>query len=89
MTIRDYGIGSPENKLKEFLKGGFAAGVGLAGMRERIRDLNGSLAIIGDQGTTICVRIPIPESHSSGLNIARLQIRESGKYVPPSRKAAD
>lgn len=45
LRIRDYGVGIPEDKLKIFRRGGFDVGVGLAGMRERVRDLNGALEI--------------------------------------------
>jgi PAS domain S-box-containing protein len=59
MRIRDYGVGIPEDKLRAFRKGGFDVGVGLAGMRERVRDLNGSLEVTSNGGTTVAVTIPV------------------------------
>ena len=39
---------------------GAAAGVGLAGMRERVRELGGSLEIRSDRaGTIVAIRIPV------------------------------
>jgi glucose-6-phosphate-specific signal transduction histidine kinase len=35
------------------------SGVGLAGMRERINDLNGQFEIESSKGTTVRVRIPL------------------------------
>jgi signal transduction histidine kinase len=56
LTIRDYGKGiAPEN--------GTNAGVGLAGMRERMRDLGGQLGIQAcDPGVLVSATIPLAES---------------------------
>ena len=41
-------------------------GVGIRGMRERLRQLGGSLEIeSGDSGTVVNVRLPIPEGSAS------------------------
>jgi signal transduction histidine kinase len=34
-------------------------GVGIAGMRERLREMRGSLELISDRGTTVRAVIPI------------------------------
>lgn len=57
--ISDNGQGIPAERLHRIREDGSAAGVGLAGMRERVRELGGSLAIhSGVSGTTITVTIP-------------------------------
>ncbi|HTS04689.1 MAG TPA: hypothetical protein VMP68_03830, partial [Candidatus Eisenbacteria bacterium] len=41
-------------------------GVGVRGMQERIRQLDGTLDISsGGHGTRVIVRLPIPETHTS------------------------
>jgi PAS domain S-box-containing protein len=64
LLVRDYGVGMPEDKVRMFSKGSLDVGVGLAGMRERVRDLNGTLELESDGGTTIRVVLPVPESYS-------------------------
>ena len=61
LEIRDEGRGlstEPEHRTK---CSGKAAGVGIAGMRERVRDINGSLEVISDRGTSVRAVIPIGE----------------------------
>ena len=54
LEICDDGVGfSPRDA-----QGGFALGIGLSGMRERIERLGGSLHIDGDRGTCLKARIP-------------------------------
>jgi len=63
LQIKDNGCGIPEQKLQLFWDNKGGVGVGLAGMRERVRDLNGKLDIIsGQNGTTVVVCIPFTES---------------------------
>ena len=63
LTIRDYGKGIPKDSLDRFAKSGCYVGVGLAGMRERVKELGGSLQIeSGENGTTLKARVPIPQS---------------------------
>ena len=60
--MRDYGKGLPPELLKGLLTKGTNSGVGLAGMRERIRDLGGQLRIQPCQpGTLISVTMPLTE----------------------------
>ncbi len=59
LTIRDYGIGMPNDVLKQFRLSG-TAGVGLAGMRERVRELGGNLDLdSSSEGTSLRVTIPL------------------------------
>jgi signal transduction histidine kinase len=58
LTVSDHGKGIPPDKQAQMLEGG-AIGVGLRGMRERVRQLGGSLAIeSGLGGTHIIARFP-------------------------------
>jgi PAS domain S-box-containing protein len=61
LEIRDAGRGIPPDKLSELqTKGG---GVGLRGVRERVRQFEGDLRINSREGfgTTILVRLPVPD----------------------------
>jgi two-component system, NarL family, sensor kinase len=62
LEIEDDGRGMPHPILKRLLAGAAETGVGIAGMRERIRELGGSLGIESDSsGTLLTVSIPIYE----------------------------
>ena len=61
LTIQDHGKGMPAETLHHFRKNGTHVGVGLAGMRERIKELGGTLNIQSDtSGTVLKVEIPLP-----------------------------
>ena len=63
LTIKDSGKGISPDVLALFERDGVATGVGLAGMRERVRELGGCLGIdSGPHGTQVIVSIPIPAS---------------------------
>jgi signal transduction histidine kinase len=65
LGIRDYGKGFPENMLERFRKNGTNVGVGLAGIRERIKELGGTLEIQSSKsGTLLTVAIPIADEAS-------------------------
>jgi signal transduction histidine kinase len=60
LRVRDYGKGMPRGALAKFLRTGTDSGVGLAGMRERIREQMGQLEIKSDEtGTLVEVILPI------------------------------
>jgi signal transduction histidine kinase len=60
LRVRDYGKGMPHETIQHFLKTGGRVGVGLSGMRERIREQHGQFAIQSDEtGTTVSVIMPI------------------------------
>jgi signal transduction histidine kinase len=62
LTVRDYGKGIAPELLETFRATGTKSGVGLAGMRERIRDLGGHLIIQPcTPGTLISVTLPITQ----------------------------
>jgi len=59
LAIKDDGRGIPRKLVKRLMEGAAEAGVGIAGMRERMRELGGSLEIKSDRtGTTLVIRIP-------------------------------
>jgi signal transduction histidine kinase len=59
LQVDDRGSGIPAHKLDEMKSAG-TPGVGIRGMRERLRQLGGSLEIhSGDSGTSVSVRLPV------------------------------
>jgi signal transduction histidine kinase len=71
LRIRDYGKGMPREMLTNFLKSGTNVGVGLAGMRERVREQGGHFDIQSDKaGTTITVTMPIVPPKATGAELA-------------------
>ncbi len=59
LSVRDNGRGIPERKLTSIRQHNIEAGVGLAGMRERVSELGGKLELSSDSGgTTVTVVIP-------------------------------
>ena len=64
LIVEDQGKGIPRNVLDCFAKNGTNVGVGLAGMRERAKELGGTLEVqSGKKGTRLKVIIPVsPDS---------------------------
>jgi signal transduction histidine kinase len=59
LRVKDFGDGIPEETLENFVNSGTRVGVGLAGMRERIREQGGQFNITSNgDGTTIEVSLP-------------------------------
>lgn len=66
LQIQDYGCGIPKDRLKLFNESKNVVGVGLAGMRERARELGGSLEISCEgQGTRVIVVVPVSRKGNS------------------------
>jgi len=60
LEIKDNGHGISPERLQRLNEGGAEAGVGIAGMRERMRELGGTLKVESDSsGTRLQVAIPI------------------------------
>ena len=60
LEIKDNGRGIPEHRLDRLREGAAETGVGLAGMRERIRERGGSLEIQSNGGgTNLLITLPI------------------------------
>jgi two-component system, NarL family, sensor kinase len=65
LDIRDQGKGMSPARLAEIQLG--RSGVGISGMRERLRQFEGKMNIESDSsGTRIFATIPLPKSASSG-----------------------
>ena len=59
LTIKDHGVGIAKDLLKKFEATG-TAGVGLAGMRERVRELGGRFEVTSNgDGTSLRVTVPM------------------------------
>jgi PAS domain S-box-containing protein len=68
MKIQDFGQGIPTGTLRQLLDGGAKTSVGVAGMRERARELGGSLQIASDaKGTLLTLTLPLKDSEEKPL----------------------
>ena len=77
LEIKDDGRGIPQKRLRSLIVGAAEAGVGLAGIRERTRELGGSLEIRSDRaGTTVVISIPVER-----MSIDSQQNGESGRGI--------
>ena len=59
LSVRDCGRGIPSEKLNSFHETGAGVGVGLGGMKERVKELGGHLKIVSN-GTGTCVTATLP-----------------------------
>jgi signal transduction histidine kinase len=59
LQVRDNGRGIPEEMLNHFHKTGAGTGVGIAGIRERVRELGGKMTLESNSSGTL-VRVAIP-----------------------------
>jgi len=60
LRVKDDGRGMPESALRSVRENGVGAGVGLAGMTERIREIGGRLEVNSSPtGTEIVARVPV------------------------------
>jgi signal transduction histidine kinase len=63
MRVRDHGKGMSQNVLERFESGSSDVGLGISGMRERLRELGGKLEVQSDNtGTLIVASLPITAS---------------------------
>jgi signal transduction histidine kinase len=70
LEIRDFGRGLPEAVMERFQRTGTGSGVGLAGIRERIKELGGDFSICSSSsGTTLRSAVPL------GKNASQLLVR--------------
>jgi signal transduction histidine kinase len=90
LSIRDYGKGISEERLESFRKTSSGVGVGLAGMRERVRHLNGDLDIESDrEGTLVKVNIPLAgEGESSQPNSGPSEPDAAAKPNPEAGRSS-
>lgn len=65
LTVRDYGRGIPAEIIRNFRDQGSGVGIGLSGMRERMKELGGRLELSSNGGgTTVCARVPMSKPHT-------------------------
>lgn len=83
MIVEDHGKGMSGDVLARFAESGSNVGVGLAGMRERAKELGGTLEVhSGKKGTRLHVTIPIPDgSDDSALSLSTPQIASPSPVV--------
>jgi len=63
LSVRDYGKGISAERLAKMNGSGSDVGVGIAGMRERLKELGGRLEIESDStGTLLKASIPPPKA---------------------------
>jgi two-component system, NarL family, sensor kinase len=79
LEIRDFGCGIPAERLVRLRETSAETGVGLAGMRERLNEMNGKLEIESDEhGTTMRATVPLSAvsrsvDHENGKQLMNLQ----------------
>jgi len=81
LRVKDFGKGIPLERIRSFRDRGAGMGVGLGGMRERVRELGGILRIEPGEpvGTVISVEIPLIESRNE-FSLSRLpELSNEGK----------
>jgi len=73
LEIKDNGHGMPRDVLTRFTQTGASTGVGLTGIRERVRELGGCFRMDSDnKGTSLLITVPVPanqdghKEHSTG-----------------------
>lgn len=63
LSIRDYGKGIPAKTLSSFRETAAGVGVGLGGMKQRVRELGGHLRVDSDEnGTCVIATLPLTKS---------------------------
>jgi two-component system NarL family sensor kinase len=67
VEVQDEGKGIPPEKRLELSSSG-RTGVGFRGMRERLRQLGGTLEIRSNGGTTVTAMLPLPERATTGAS---------------------
>lgn len=84
LTIRDFGVGIPGEVLNKVVKSGTEGGVGLAGIRERIRELGGRLDIRSSRkGTTLTAVLPSNPAPCADAGVAPPLPDASGAPASP------
>jgi signal transduction histidine kinase len=76
LEVEDRGKGIPAEKLSEIQS--YGSGVGIRGMRERVRHFGGEMTIDSDQaGTRVLFQFPLADSST----VARQGTRAEGHYL--------
>lgn len=87
LEVQDFGRGVPQAVMDRFHRTGAGSGVGLAGIRERVKELGGDFTIDStDRGTTLRSVVPLEagnstedssESHASTSKVLRSRVASS------------
>ena len=71
LSVKDNGRGIPQDQIRRFSEHGTGFGVGIVGMRERLRELDGQLTIESDDsGTRLMATVP--------LKVGMLELTQAG-----------
>ena len=71
LSVKDNGRGIPQDRIRRFSEHGTGFGVGIVGMRERLRELDGQLTIESDDsGTRLMATVP--------LKVGMLELTQAG-----------
>jgi len=82
LEIQDFGRGLPQAVMDRFERTGTGSGVGLAGIRERIKELGGDFTISSSSGgTTLRSRVPLSRDKMPAQAVV---IRETAASKPPA-----
>lgn len=85
LEIRDFGRGLPQAVMERFQRTGTGSGVGLAGIRERIKELGGEFTVSSDSnGTTLCCVAPL---RSEAERTSMVTAETGDKSVPAGYRA--
>jgi signal transduction histidine kinase len=72
LQVHDDGKGIAAEVLQEVRESAGGAGVGLASMNERVRELGGTFQLKSDHGTTVRVRVPVSPAPCDSAKIESL-----------------
>jgi signal transduction histidine kinase len=88
MVVKDFGKGISASLLEQFENSNTGTGVGLAGMRERIGELGGTLLLESDGpgGTTLRVSIPLRQSKSTASTSGSTPQAQGSEFEQPKPK---
>ncbi len=75
LSIRDYGRGIPQQTLNSFRETAAGVGVGLGGMKQRVRELGGHLQVDSDgRGTCVTAYLPLTKTEPAVPNQPEAEI---------------
>ena len=77
LRVQDNGIGIPPEKMTKFRADGTGMGIGIVGMKQRVREQGGNFSVISDlaAGTTISVLFPL----NGGADRVAYQANQTGR----------
>lgn len=68
LEVQDFGRGIPQALMERFQRTGAGSGVGLAGIRERVKELGGDLSIVSNSsGTKLLASVPLSREKSAQI----------------------